>query len=308
MHLTRSLFASTPDIFYITFEMRARGRSMVFGVVNSPQSHLFNPANMSDLKTYFKNLSLFATEFINHRHVPHSSDDEENMDEDEEKIAVAATFGISTVFRAPRSPGKAKNTQSSASPNKGPSQQNVDRERLTVDISALKQQYSKLRQRQKQAQIILSSAMTKHLPSDGGNLDHSAGGPPVAMNHLLLGKKPLVMSKPRRGIIPGSVPAPKNASNLQGNKTNSGGTNESAPDPGRLERMVGSKPRHPHLPCSKVSMASSSTEHCVGGSDDETENATDLEELPRDLDVASLKSECESRHFAESLMRDFDST
>ncbi len=39
----------------------------------------------------------------------------------------------------------------------GPSQQNVDRERLSVDIGALKQQYSKLRQRQKQAQIILTS-------------------------------------------------------------------------------------------------------------------------------------------------------
>ncbi len=39
----------------------------------------------------------------------------------------------------------------------GPSQQNVDRDRLSVDITALKQQYSKLRQRQKQAQIILTS-------------------------------------------------------------------------------------------------------------------------------------------------------
>ena len=43
----------------------------------------------------------------------------------------------------------------------------MDRERLTVDISALRKQYSKLRQRQKQAQIILSSAMTRHLPSEG---------------------------------------------------------------------------------------------------------------------------------------------
>ena len=29
---------------------------------------------------------------------------------------------------------------------------------------------------------------------------------PVAMNHLLLGKKPLVGSRPRRGPPPGSVP------------------------------------------------------------------------------------------------------
>ena len=94
------------------------------------------------------------------------------MDEDEEKIAVAATFGISAVFKSQKSPAKtsgklnfssakkeqnhAASQQAPSSPSKGPSQQNVDRERLTVDISALKQQYSKLRQRQKQAQIILS--------------------------------------------------------------------------------------------------------------------------------------------------------
>ena len=101
------------------------------------------------------------------------------MDEDEEKIAVAATFGISAVFKSQKSPAKtagklnfssakkeqnhAASQQAPSSPSKGPSQQNVDRERLTVDISALKQQYSKLRQRQKQAQIILSCKSTMHL-------------------------------------------------------------------------------------------------------------------------------------------------
>jgi hypothetical protein len=30
------------------------------------------------------------------------------------------------------------------------------------------------------------------------------------MNHLLIGKKPLVNSKPRKGPPPGSIPAPKN--------------------------------------------------------------------------------------------------
>ena len=32
----------------------------------------------------------------------------------------------------------------------------------------------------------------------------------TAMNHLLLGKKPLVATKPRRGPHPGAIPAPKN--------------------------------------------------------------------------------------------------
>ena len=32
----------------------------------------------------------------------------------------------------------------------------------------------------------------------------------TAMNHLLLGKKPLVATKPRRGPHPGAIPSPKN--------------------------------------------------------------------------------------------------
>jgi len=43
----------------------------------------------------------------------------------------------------------------------GLSQQNVDKDRLSVEINALKHQYAKLRQRQKQAQIILSSKYNK---------------------------------------------------------------------------------------------------------------------------------------------------
>ena len=99
--------------------------------------------------------------------ISYFSDDEDDMDADEENIAVAASFGISAVFKSPS--GKSSHSSGSSSSkssnqsgqpfkdgNAGPSQQNVDKERLTVDISALKQQYSKLRQRQKQAHIILT--------------------------------------------------------------------------------------------------------------------------------------------------------
>ena len=112
-----------------------------------------------------------------------NSDEEDNMDEDEEKIAVAATFGISAVFKSPNKNGStaaakskllqaankaassatsnpassaATSSNKATSPSSGPSNQNVDKERLTVDISALRQQYSKLRQRQKQAHIIFT--------------------------------------------------------------------------------------------------------------------------------------------------------
>ena len=78
--------------------------------------------------------------------------DDEDEDEDE-SLDVAATFGVPNIFKP--SP---KTSPVRPNPKKmvGPSQQNVDKERLTVDISALRQQYKKLRQRQTQAQIILT--------------------------------------------------------------------------------------------------------------------------------------------------------
>ena len=48
----------------------------------------------------------------------------------------------------------------------------------------------------------------------------------TAMNHLLLGKKPLVATKPRRAPHPGAIPSPKNKRVAK--NTNSGGdTNNS---------------------------------------------------------------------------------
>ena len=91
------------------------------------------------------------------------SDDE---DEDDDDLAVAATFGVANLFKtspsSKTSPVKPSNSTKSASGQKvmGPSQQNVDKERLTVDISALRQQYRKLRQRQQQAHIILTCKST----------------------------------------------------------------------------------------------------------------------------------------------------
>ena len=96
--------------------------------------------------------------------------DDEDEDEDDQ-FAVAATFGSSlNLFKTPKtSPVKpsssgtttpmGSNKTQQQNPQKmmqGPSQQNVDKERLTVDISALRQQYRKLRQRQQQAHIILT--------------------------------------------------------------------------------------------------------------------------------------------------------
>lgn len=72
------------------------------------------------------------------------------------------------------------------------------KERLVLDISALKKQYAKLKQRQRQAHIIFSAAVSRQPPPST----------PVAMNHLLLGKSALVASR-RLGPPKGAIPPPR---------------------------------------------------------------------------------------------------
>lgn len=69
------------------------------------------------------------------------------------------------------------------------------KERLMLDIGALKKQYAKLKQRQRQAHIIFSAAVSRQPPPST----------PVAMNHLLLGKSALLPAR-RLGPPKGSVP------------------------------------------------------------------------------------------------------
>lgn len=69
--------------------------------------------------------------------------------------------------------------------------------RIALDISTLKKQYMKLRQRQRQAHIIFSAAINRQPPPKA----------PVAMNHLLLGKSALVPAK-RLGPPKGSTTKP----------------------------------------------------------------------------------------------------
>lgn len=69
------------------------------------------------------------------------------------------------------------------------------KDRLVLDINALKKQYVKLKQRQRQARIIFNAAISRQ----------PAPSAPVAMNHLLLGKSALVSAK-RLGPPKGSIP------------------------------------------------------------------------------------------------------
>ena len=83
----------------------------------------------------------------------YAQDEAVDEEDDDDDADVAATFGVANIFKAsPKTSPSRPNSKKMV----GPSQQNVDKERLTVDISALRQQYKKLRQRQTQAQIILT--------------------------------------------------------------------------------------------------------------------------------------------------------
>ena len=70
----------------------------------------------------------------------------------------------------------------------------------TLDIGILKQQYAKLRQRQRQAHVIISAACNSNF---AGSLTQS---PSVSVNHLLIGKSALVNKGRRIGPPEGSIP------------------------------------------------------------------------------------------------------
>lgn len=257
------------------------------------------------------------------------SDEEDALDDDvDEQIAVAATtFGISAFIGSGKTGSK-----SSGSPGrkgKGHSPINADKDRLNVDITALKQQYSKLRQRQKQAQIILTTAWTKQTPGGGGSTPATTTGAgqlhpnrPAAMNHLLLGKKPLVASKPRRGPPPGAVPPRSKHNNntvksgIEANKVLKP-THISRPQPevvspseqrkkpnnnNNLSRSKKSSESAEQVNEAANDNRSSSTELCVEDEEDVTENATDIEDIPKDPPPSKDKN----RQFLEELIKDFD--
>jgi len=71
-----------------------------------------------------------------------------------------------------------------------------DREKIALDITILKKQYDKLRERQKQAHIILTSAVSKQHQQQQQRQQPSAG--PSHVNKLLLGKNAII-SKNRKG-------------------------------------------------------------------------------------------------------------
>lgn len=145
------------------------------------------------------------------------SDDEPEIeaeeDEDEEKTkainAVATVFGglmtSSALFRHTgrrisditfrKSSSTAQQTSSSGSSNS-----NHEKDKLQLDIAALRKQYAKLRERQKQAHVmfwtVATNASGQSSNSSGSSNSPSSSGIGNSVTHLLAGRKPLLARRP----------------------------------------------------------------------------------------------------------------
>ncbi|XP_037922739.1 uncharacterized protein LOC119658944 isoform X1 [Hermetia illucens] len=136
------------------------------------EKHLYNIAPWQDRK----GLKIFY------------SDDEPDSDEDS-RLAVATVWGLRINRRG---------SASSSTTNK-PTTDNKDR--IALDISLLKKQYDRLRERQRQAHIILTAAVAKQ---GTGVVNPS---PPIQMNQLLMGRNAIVTNRGRRiGPPQGAIP------------------------------------------------------------------------------------------------------
>jgi hypothetical protein len=120
-----------------------------------------------------------------------------NAENEESRMAVANAWAGRR--------GSLKSSQPSAQPRG-----QTDREKIALDITILKKQYDKLRERQKQAHIILSSAVTKQQQQQT-----TAG--PSHVNKLLVGKNAII-SKGRKGPPKGSIPPVRNQKVVKSSK------------------------------------------------------------------------------------------
>lgn len=128
------------------------------------------------------------------------SDDDLESDE-ESKMAVATVWG-----------GLRGQNRRNSQPNVR-AQNNVDtKQTIALDINILKKQYNKLRERQKQAHVILSSAVARQPSSSSNNASNTQPATTSGnqVNNLLAGKSAIISNKRRIGPPPGAVPLARN--------------------------------------------------------------------------------------------------
>nr|XP_017038169.2 titin isoform X2 [Drosophila kikkawai] len=120
--------------------------------------------------------------------------DDEDTHSDEERMAVATVWGLNWGRRGSVGPAAAAGKQ--------PAEQ---KDRLALDISLLKKQYDRLRERQKQAHVILTTACSTAARQGSGPGNSSQ--PAVPVNQLLLGRPAIVTNKGKRVGAPlGAIP------------------------------------------------------------------------------------------------------
>ncbi|XP_055618343.1 serine-rich adhesin for platelets isoform X2 [Toxorhynchites rutilus septentrionalis] len=133
------------------------------------------------------------------------SDDEGESDEDSRLAVTATAWGLRSGRRA--SLGIPNNIRSACE----------GKEKINLDISLLKKQYDKLRERQRQAHIILTAAVARH------PVPNTQSGNSLQVNQLLIGKNALLSSKGKRlGPPQGSVPPIRSQSNKSNKLPKSG--------------------------------------------------------------------------------------
>ncbi|XP_028897487.2 titin homolog isoform X4 [Zeugodacus cucurbitae] len=120
-------------------------------------------------------------------------DDEEPGSDEESRLAVATVWGMPWGRRG--SQGHTTNATKQVTENK---------ERLALDISLLKKQYDRLRERQRQAHIILTTACSTARQSAIATTS-TQSNQSVTMNQLLMGRPAIVTNKGRRPP-PGAIP------------------------------------------------------------------------------------------------------
>ncbi|XP_047736915.1 uncharacterized protein LOC108679155 [Hyalella azteca] len=115
-------------------------------------------------------------------------DEEESGDDDDdstnEKVAIAAAFGLSGIFR------KSSNDSSGPRPLNLRATQAESSSRPNLDISALKKQYARLRERQKQAHVILAASQINMDMGDGGRCASRRRGSTSQQHHRCTAGKP----------------------------------------------------------------------------------------------------------------------
>ncbi|KAI5749464.1 hypothetical protein M8J76_007544 [Diaphorina citri] len=133
----------------------------------------------------------------------YAEDEVEDTDEEEDKVAnIATAYGF---FKSRKSDSSQSRPMSPSRTSSYPTL-SEDREKIALDISALKKQYCKLRERQRQAHIIFNAAY-EGVVNLGQPSSTSVPNSAPTVNHLLQGKNAILSMKGKRpGPPPGSIP------------------------------------------------------------------------------------------------------